>query len=171
MSMSLDNALWLAGILTEVVIVGLLFYRRIWRTLPVFCSYCVWDVLSNVGVYAIFRYSSASYFSASYFHIYVTETIIDSILQFCVLVELAWSVLRPLRASLTRRSLLVVIALIMVVGAIIWPFATVPGLAHATSKQGYPLRATEADDVDPENPVFPCACGREPIPIDRLARS
>jgi hypothetical protein len=44
-------------------------------------------------------------------------------LQIGVLIELAWSVLRPLRASLSYRALLIVAVLILATGAAIWPFA------------------------------------------------
>ena len=124
--MTLDNTLWLAYIAVEAALVGLLLYRRVWRTLPVFCAYCAWDILSNLGAYV-----AQQYFPASYFHFYFAETIIDSALQFCVLVELAWSVLRPLRSSLPRSSLVVVCLLILIAGAVIWPFAVIPtGIAH-----------------------------------------
>ncbi len=129
--MNLDNVLWFAYIAVEAVLVGLLFYRRAWRSFPIFLSYCIWDILSNLSAYAIDLYAPSKYFEAQF-----VETVIDSSLLFCVLVELAWSVLRPIRASLPRRSLLVVIALILVIGAIIWPFAALPGLVHVTSKQG-----------------------------------
>jgi fumarate reductase subunit D len=46
-----------------------------------------------------------------------------------VFVELAWSVLRPIRASLPRFTIVAVAALILAVGAAIWPFAALPGLA------------------------------------------
>jgi hypothetical protein len=128
--MSADNAVVLAGILTESAIIGLLFYRRIWRILPIFCSYCIWDVLSNVTADAIMVYRPSSFF-----HTYFAETIIDAVWLFCVLVELAWSVLRPVRASLPRSTLLVIGVLILLTGAAIWPFASVPGLAHSASRQ------------------------------------
>jgi hypothetical protein len=131
MSMNVDYAIWLAGTLTEVVVIGLLFYRRAWRSFPVFCAYCIWDVLSNLALYLIDRNFGARYFQALF-----TATIIDSALLFCVLVELAWSVLRPLRASLPRGALALVGLLILVAGVAIWPFAALPGLVHATSKAG-----------------------------------
>src|ERR1039458_1267944 len=129
--MSVDYAIWLAGALTKVAVIGLLFYRRVWRSLPVFCAYCIWDVLSDLAEYLVDKYFGARYFEALF-----TLTIIDSALLFCVLVEVAWSVLRPLRASLPRGALVVVGILILVAGASIWPFTALPGLAHATSKAG-----------------------------------
>jgi hypothetical protein len=67
--------------------------------------------------------------SHSYFVSYIVSTVIDSILQISVLVELAWSVLRPLRSSLTYRALVVVALLILAVGAAIWPFTGTHGIA------------------------------------------
>jgi hypothetical protein len=128
--MGLDIALWLAYIVVEAAVVGMLIYRRIWRILPFFCCYCAWDILSNVGAYV-----SQQYFPTSYFRVYFAETILDSALQFCVLVELAWSVLRPVRSSLPRSSLAVLSALILVAGAAIWPFAAIAGLSHVVSRQ------------------------------------
>jgi hypothetical protein len=120
--MSLDNALWLVGILIETAVLGLLLYRRVWRTMPVFCVYCAWVLLVNAGLYAAIRFFPGVYLTA-----YLVESAIDSALQFGVLVELVWSVLRPLRASLSRRALLVVGGVVLALGAAIWPFAVIPG--------------------------------------------
>jgi hypothetical protein len=116
--MSLDNALWLGYIAAEAVVIALLLLRRAWRLLPTFCIYCVCDLLINIGNYPV-----RIYFPDSYLNVYLTETSIDSVLQFCVLVELAWSVLRPIRASLPRASLFVIAGMILAVGAAIWPFS------------------------------------------------
>jgi hypothetical protein len=127
MSLSVDTLIWLAATLTEVAVIGLLFYRRIWRTLPVFCGYCIWDVVGNV---------IGHFYGLKYFQIYFAQAILDSAFLFCVLVELVWSLLRPIRASLPRSAMVLVGILILVAGAAIWPFAALPGLAHATSKMG-----------------------------------
>lgn len=129
MSLSLETALWFAPFPVEAAVIGFLVYRRIWRTLPFFSAFCIWDILSNAGAYAVSRYYPANYFRA-----YFGQTILDSILQFCVLVELAWSVLRPVRASLSRVALVVLGGLVLAVGAAIWPFASFSSLAHITSK-------------------------------------
>ncbi|MFZ0743231.1 MAG: hypothetical protein WAM85_02440 [Terracidiphilus sp.] len=130
--MSLDNTLWLSGILTEAVVVGLLIYRRVWRLLPIFCVYCAWDLLSNAS-----GFISKQFFPASYtITTYLLQSAVDSALQFGVLVELAWSVLRPIRTSLPRGSLPAVGGMVVVLGAIIWPFAAVPGLARFSTEVG-----------------------------------
>lgn len=118
--MSLENALWLTGITAKAALIALLFYRRVWRALPVFSIYCIWDLLLDATNIVVRHISPGSYLT-----VYLTETAIDSALQFCVLVELAWSVLRPIRASLPRAALLVIACLILAVGAAIWPFSDV----------------------------------------------
>jgi hypothetical protein len=123
--MSLDNAFWLAGVVAEAVVLGLLVYRRVWRTLPVFCVYCAWNLFSSAAAYAVFRFFPGSYVKA-----YLAEMALDSALEFAVLVELAWSVLRPIRASLSRSAFVVVGAFILALGAAIWPFAVIPGFGN-----------------------------------------
>jgi hypothetical protein len=127
---SLEYAIWYALIGAEATLLGVLLFRRVWRTLPIFCLYLAWDLTANLGTYIVNRY-----FPSSYFSVYFAGTIIDSVLQFSVLVELTWSVLRPLRASLSRVALWVLAALVLAVGGIIWPFAALPGLEHV-SHQG-----------------------------------
>lgn len=127
--MSLDNALWFAYIVAEAALLGLFFYKRLWRTFPVFFIYCVWDLSSNITVYVISRSYSPQ--STLYATTYLIQTAIDSVLQLGVLVELTWSLLRPLRASLSRLAVVPICILILVAGAVIWPFASLPGIAHA----------------------------------------
>lgn len=128
--MNLNDALWFAYIGVEAVLVGLLSYRHVWRILPVFFSFCVWDVLSNIGILVVSHYPNI------YFQVYFWETIIGSALEFCILVELSWSVLRPLRSSLPKATPFAIGVLILLVAAVIWPFTSFSVLvAHYHSKQ------------------------------------
>jgi hypothetical protein len=129
MVQSINNWIWLASVLTELLVLVLLFYRRVWRTLPIFCTYCVWDLSANLAMMWIARFAPGLAF-----HFELVATIADSVFLFCVLVELAWSVLRPLRASLSRSSLVLVALLILVAGAAIWPFAALHGIV--SSREG-----------------------------------
>ena len=130
MNINAENALFVLLLLAQTTVIGLLFYRRMWQTLPVFCVYCIWDVTSNVGVFLISRY-----YTGEFLPVLFAQTMIDAALLLGVLVELAWSVLRPLRGSLPRSSVWLVGILILVAGAAIWPFAALPGLAHSASKE------------------------------------
>ena len=130
--MSLDEAIFYIYISVEAAFVGLLIYKRAWRMLPFFAAYCAWDLSSNIALHMFRRFDQTP---GEYFQAFTIATIIDAVLIFCELVELAWSVVRPVRTSLTRRSLVVIAALILLTGAAIWPFAAFVGLAHAASKQ------------------------------------
>ncbi|HUN83637.1 MAG TPA: hypothetical protein VMU48_04625 [Terracidiphilus sp.] len=126
--MSLDNTLWLAGIVTEAVVIALLIYRRMWRLLPLFCVYCAWDLLSNAVSFGCAHYF-ATHFSL-YIKTYLIQTIIDAALQFGVLVELSWSVLRPVRSALPRYAFVAVGLLILAIGLATWQFASFAELAQ-----------------------------------------
>src|ERR1700679_3954297 len=125
LTVSLDNILWVATVVVEAAVAALLVYRRAWRTLSVFCAFCAWVLFSDAGNYVVRRF-----FANSYTTVYLVETIIDSVLEISVLVELAWSVLRPIRARLPRKALVVVGVVIVAVGAAIWPFAEIHGIAN-----------------------------------------
>ena len=136
--MILDSTLWFAGAAAEAVVVVLLARRRAWRTLPVFCLYSLWTLISDTGDYAV-----KSYFPSSYFTTYFVGAIIDSLLQFSVLVELAWSVLRPIRSSLPRKSLLVVAVVILIAAVAVWPFSGIHGLATLSPQLRYLVRGQQ----------------------------
>lgn len=114
---SLDNALWLVGIAAEATVVGLLAYRRAWRLLPVFLVLCIWDLFCDAGNYILLHHSSANVYLTAY----LIETAVGSVLELCVLVELTWSVLRPIRGSLPQKTLLVIGCAIIAISAAIWP--------------------------------------------------
>src|SRR5580658_294447 len=116
----MDNALWFAGMVGEAAVLGLLIYRRVWRILPVFCAYVAWGLLSDTGGYAVQRFL-AGRSTHGYLIIYTVMSAVDSALQIGVLIELTWSILRPLQASLSRWALVAVALLIVAVGAAVWP--------------------------------------------------
>lgn len=124
--MSLDTILWFVASLAQALVILLLVYRRVWRNFPIFFAYSVWTLAASIGVYTISR----NFSSSIYLTTYLAEIIIDSILLFSVLVELAWSLLRPIRASLSRGVLAAIAVLILAIGAAVWPFATVPNTAY-----------------------------------------
>ena len=107
-----------------MAVVALLVYRRVWRRLPVFFVYCIWALASDALAYSIKLFSANGYS----FNFYVVSTELDVALQFSVLIELAWSVLLPVRKNLSRKALWFVAALILAAGAAIWPFAGLSGV-------------------------------------------
>jgi hypothetical protein len=122
---TLDGILRFAGFGTEIVLVLLILTRRLYKQFPVFCAYLVWDLLDNLILYAI-----ASRSPANYFQIFITALAVDSVFEFAVLVELAWSVLRPFRSALPRGAIVIVALLVVGVGAAVWPFSYSVAYGH-----------------------------------------
>ncbi len=125
--MFVDTILWFLAIGSEGAVLALLLQRRIFRLLPVFTVYLAWTILSDVPMWIVSRRAPALYLL-----VYGIEMPIDAILQFCVLVELAWSVLRPVRSRLPRTALPGIGGIIVVMGAAIWPFAGITALSGLT---------------------------------------
>lgn len=116
--MSFDSALWYATTCLEIAVIAVALWKKLARLLPVFFSYLLWTILSDVVLMTVKNNPQ------HYFQIFRFEKPIDSVLQFGVLVELAWSVLRPMRSVLPRRTLAIISVLILIAGAIMWPFTS-----------------------------------------------
>lgn len=123
---NLDTILWLAGLFAEAGVIAFCMRTRLYQIAPIFCSYIVWSLLVDIVFFFLhLRYPSSS---PIYFWSYITQMVVDSLFQFGVLVELGWGVLRPIRASLPKQSILILALLIILAGAAIWPIAawTIP---------------------------------------------
>jgi hypothetical protein len=120
--MQADSWITLASAIGEALVIASVVRNRVWRKLPLFLSYILWTFLSD---------SAALYFQIhgvtdnTYLIFYRIMISVDAVLQFTVLVELAWSVLTPVRGSLPRGTLYVLAGLIAVVGLLIWPLASI----------------------------------------------
>ena len=123
--MTLFLVLNFASALTEIALVVLLLRNSTYKTFPIFCAYLLWDVCDNVGLYTLSRTHPASYFVA-----YLAVLAVDSAFMFAVLVELAWSVLRPFRSALPRGAIVVVAFAMGGLFALIWPFAHSVAYSH-----------------------------------------
>ena len=97
--------------------------RKTWRTLPVFCAYITWTILTDVANYVI-----SHKFPGVFQQAYLIEIVPDSMLQLAVLIELTWSVLKPSRKVLPRGTIYLLSGLVVLAGLIAWPLAgmTVP---------------------------------------------
>jgi hypothetical protein len=114
----LSTALWLVSAVGELCVFALLIHRRIWKTLPVFFLYMVWALVSDIALYLLYKYLPSANLQT-----YTLESSIDSLIQFAVLVELGWSVLKPIRNSLPKSTLAILSLLIAGAGLLIWPVA------------------------------------------------
>ncbi|HEV2322961.1 MAG TPA: hypothetical protein VGS10_03315 [Terracidiphilus sp.] len=123
--MTLYVVLNFAAIGTEIALVGLLIRKSAYRAFPIFCAYLAWDIVDNVVLYATLRIHPAAYFL-----FYLAALTIDSVFMFAVLIELAWSVLRPFRSALPRGAIVVVALIMGSLFAAIWPFAHSAAFTH-----------------------------------------
>ncbi len=114
--MSLGSALWFVGAALEIAVLVIALRKGLSRLLPIFFAYLVWTVISDGLLYGI--KSNPLLYEQVYRYF---EMPFDSLMQIGVLVELGWSVLRPMRSVLPRRTILLISLAILVVGTILWP--------------------------------------------------
>jgi hypothetical protein len=140
---NLETAAFLAGNVAEAAVVALLIYRRAWRTLPFFCVYSLECLIGSILYYVVEQHASAATTLNTYFY----ESILDFVLQFCVLVEVAWSVFRPYRKSLPRSTVWVLGVLIAAAGAIIFAFSNAGASVHTKAQWHVLVRLQETASI------------------------
>jgi len=125
----------------EAAVVVLLLKVRAFRILPAFFVYMCWSLLSDAALLSLQGLPAATYF-----RIYEIQMVIDAGMTFAVLVELIWSVLRPLRGSLPQRAWVAIPFLILLAGLIVWPVAglTIPGCISGQNCQAGQLAGNGA---------------------------
>ena len=97
---SIDLTLWLFAVLLEGAVLGVVIWRRIYRTLPVFSCFLVWCLLSDAGMAAMDRLPN----------VYLTATLVnitvDALFQIAILIELGRAVVRHNRVDPPSRVVL-----------------------------------------------------------------
>jgi hypothetical protein len=111
-----SSALWVLGVILEIAVIVVALWKRIPRLLPFFFAYLVWTVASDAAGFAAAKSSLVLYD-----RVYRSQMTLDCFMQFGVLVELAWGVLRPMRSVLPKRTILIISLGILAVGAMFWP--------------------------------------------------
>lgn len=127
MGPNLDQVIVSVGILAEAALLAMLIYRRVYRTLPVFFIYVAWGLASDAAMLILQFHNPKQYID-----MFVVEMSIDSALQYVVLVELTWAVLRPFRASLPRGTLAAISIMIFGLGVAAWPVGNLRGFSTLT---------------------------------------
>lgn len=146
--MTVDTGLWIGGLVAEIALILVLSRIRVYRTLPAFFVFVCWSFFADAVVFALQSWypSIFSQYSHIYFRVYEIQMVIDSAVIFAVLVELTWSVLRPVRNSLPKRSWIGIAALIAVAGLLLWPLAglTIPPYLTQEGRNFFRLQQTFA---------------------------
>jgi hypothetical protein len=129
-----EKIILFCGVAAEVTLILLLAKSRAYKNFPAFFLFLLWSLLSDGFMYFLRVHESPELF----YKIYKVQLVLDSVMIFAVLVEVAWNVLRPIRNSLPRYSWIGIAALVLIGGLILWPIAGLtapPGL----SSQGHNL--------------------------------
>jgi hypothetical protein len=114
----LETALMWGGIAAQAGLIALLIWRRAYKRLPLFCLYVLWSLISDSLGFLLARRSWDLYS-----HLFIYEISMDCLLQFGVLVELAWSMLKPLQSSLPRWTVPAIAGLVLIAGVAVWPIS------------------------------------------------
>ena len=117
--MDRESIILMCGMAAEAAIILLLVKGRVHRTFPIFFVFLCWSLVSDLTLYCI-RVSCSQ---DTFFQVYRVQLILDSLMIFALLVEVAWSVLRPIRNSLPKYSWVGIAVLIALGSLILWPIA------------------------------------------------
>ena len=128
--MNWDFAVVLGGTAAEAAIILLMIKGRVFRTFPIFSFYLCWSLFSDAFLY----YVRVHYSDDVFWQIYTIQLILDSAMIFALLVEVAWSVLRPIRNSLPKYSWIGIVVLLAVGALILWPVAGLVAPYHILPK-------------------------------------
>jgi hypothetical protein len=139
--LSVELLLAICGMAAEAFLILLLARIRAFRILPAFFLYICWSLASDAALFGLRTLPPGTYF-----RVYEVQMVIDATMVFAVLVELAWSVLSPLRSSLPKRSWIGIAILIAIAGLVVWPVAglTVPAHLSFTGQVFFRLQQTFA---------------------------
>jgi hypothetical protein len=102
---------------TEIALILTLVRKRVLRTFPIFFIYLCWSLFSDT----LYYYVRAHYSAATFFRISLIQLALDSVLIFALLIEVAWSVLRPIRSALPKFSWIGIAILFALGSLILWP--------------------------------------------------
>jgi hypothetical protein len=114
-----ESIILVFGMAAEAAIVLLLIKGRVLRTFPIFLIYLCWSLFSDLLFYRI----RIAYSPETFYRVYPIQLTLDSLMIFALLVEVAWSVLSPIRKSLPKHSWVAIAGLLALGAAILWPIA------------------------------------------------
>jgi hypothetical protein len=90
----LDFFFWAAGLPVNLGLLFVLWYRRRVQSFPFFTALIALSVVRTIVLYFVYTYESKQ----SYFYTYWSLVTLDTVLQICVVYEVASRVFRPLDA-------------------------------------------------------------------------
>jgi hypothetical protein len=89
---TLISMLWLGGLGLQILLGGILLARRSWKRFPIFTAYCLFSLISDLGLYWLFK-SGMGY--SSYRYGYAVEQTATLLLGFGVVYEIFRKLFAP----------------------------------------------------------------------------
>lgn len=131
----LQKILWVVGIATEILLLGVTSRRGIGRRCPTFLIYTYWAVFNDLGA-AVYYYSHGK----DYLSVYGIQVTFEGPIVIAVLFDLARLAVRPL-AKLISRVVVGAIGLIAIgAGALVWRLSNSWILIPTSSRYHFFLR-------------------------------
>jgi len=140
--LALDYIIWGCGFLAEAGLILLLIRMRVFRVYPAFFLFVCWSLVSDFLFFFLQTLPDSTYSK-----LYVIQVGIDTAMIFAVLLELAWSVLRPIRSSLPRRSVLILVVILGLAGLALWPVAGIATPGNLTHKGEFLFRLDQTASI------------------------
>lgn len=111
----LDKFVWVISDVGKALLLGIILWRRLYRSFPVFLAYISWDLFSDLVISLILT-GNHGYLLQHYAQIYYSANIILYLLEFGVLLEIAANVLHPAKRAFPRGILYSFLGTILAVG-------------------------------------------------------
>jgi hypothetical protein len=116
-----DGVLWALGVVGELLLIGVIFFRSLQRIFPIFTAYLFWVLISDpILLFVISHPGTRSHYTQVYF----AFSIVQFILELSILIEIGANVVRPAKGSLPKTALWVLAVLIVLIGIGGFFFAT-----------------------------------------------
>ena len=137
-AISLDSALWIAGILGEVSLLGILLVRRAYRIFPVFVGWVALTVLLEPAFYWFGHHLSFS----DYLRVFFALSLSQYLVELGILVEITVNVLRPVNKSLPKGVLYFLAAATVIVGIVAFFLTTHLNASTLAHPRAYVVMST-----------------------------
>jgi hypothetical protein len=111
---NIDVGLWIASIAGESLLIAVLFFRRIYRTFPVFFFWILFILLLEPTYYWLLFHASA----ATYIKVFFALNFPQYLLEIGVLAEIAFNVLHPVKQGISRTLLIAFSAAMLLIAAV-----------------------------------------------------
>jgi hypothetical protein len=111
----INNIFWVAGVAGDLLLLGILFSRRLYRMFPVFSIFVLWDLISDPLLLLVLS-ADHGVFRHYYSQAYYSFSILEYLLGLGILLEIAANVVRPVQRSFPKGILYSLLGTMLAVG-------------------------------------------------------